>query len=703
MRETLARAGAARHLLLLGVVIIAAALLRLYHLGEIPRGLFCDEAANGYDAYSLLKTGRDLHGTSLPLLLNHHDIDHIEALYSYLSIPLVAIFGLSVFSTRLLAALVGTLTVASSYLAMRELLGRHAGLVTAALLAVSPWHLLFSRNAFRAILVPLFIMVGLFLFLRALRKPPYLLACALVAGLSLHTYSTMKAFVPLAFLVLGLFYHREVLASLRSGRAAVAWAAAAILLFVVLAFPIYALSFFGEGNLRFEQISVFTTPSPALAFLRNMSRHLSPDFLFGQGDASTRRSLPNFGQVLLVLAPFAALSTGLAAFSLVNQQASEITRGKRRELVVLLCLLVVGAVPASLTSAKVPHALRAISALPFVETLAAAGIMLVCARARVWWGQAGANLAVLLVAALVALNAGVFLAAYFRGYPAISERVFQYGMEEAITLAEERAADYDYIFVTSSFNRAYIFPPFFTRADPARYQARGQAGTYLICEGDIRACWELPGRNLFLVESFQLSEHNAIATVRNSRGEVTQRLIEGEGTSAPSQPAPPLAWLNGGGWNAPEHTTDTRRRPFRWLRGEHGELTLYSEYTVVARLSFAVLASVGEGDVSLWQGQSRLLNLPVAPRPAADDHRQQRVVWLLLRPGLTRLDIRTTVAPQRDEATNRWLTLAVARPEMVLFSPNLKKEKLENGEGGQSRLWLPAAAADSVRPVPGGE
>ncbi|MDH4066271.1 MAG: 4-amino-4-deoxy-L-arabinose transferase, partial [Acidobacteriota bacterium] len=65
------------------MILTVGLFVRLYRLGELPNGLFCDEAANGYDAYSLLETGKSLDGESWPFLFNHHGIDWVEPLYTY--------------------------------------------------------------------------------------------------------------------------------------------------------------------------------------------------------------------------------------------------------------------------------------------------------------------------------------------------------------------------------------------------------------------------------------------------------------------------------------------------------------------------------------------------------------------------------------------------------------------------------------------
>ncbi|MBM3208997.1 4-amino-4-deoxy-L-arabinose transferase, partial [Candidatus Shapirobacteria bacterium] len=52
---------------LLIIIVSLAFILRVYKLGEYPVGITWDEPALGYNAYSILKTGRDEYGKLLPI------------------------------------------------------------------------------------------------------------------------------------------------------------------------------------------------------------------------------------------------------------------------------------------------------------------------------------------------------------------------------------------------------------------------------------------------------------------------------------------------------------------------------------------------------------------------------------------------------------------------------------------------------------
>ena len=59
--------------LILFLIVILAFLLRFYQLSTNPPGLNLDEVAIGYNAYSILRTGRDEYGKFLPIVFRSHD------------------------------------------------------------------------------------------------------------------------------------------------------------------------------------------------------------------------------------------------------------------------------------------------------------------------------------------------------------------------------------------------------------------------------------------------------------------------------------------------------------------------------------------------------------------------------------------------------------------------------------------------------
>lgn len=155
---------------LLILILVVAVFFRFYKLGTIPPGLHPDEAANGQDIIRMI----DNHDFRIAYETNGPR----EALFFYLQGIFVFIGKLTKWAwlyytplaLRIAPAIVGVVTVGAAYLLGKELFNKNVGLFTAAALAVSSWHVQFSRNGFRAIMVPLVLTFLFYHFIRAYRN-----------------------------------------------------------------------------------------------------------------------------------------------------------------------------------------------------------------------------------------------------------------------------------------------------------------------------------------------------------------------------------------------------------------------------------------------------------------------------------------------------------------------------------------------------
>src|SRR3989344_2294136 len=172
-------------------ILFLAAFLRVWGLDKVPPELFGDELDVGYHAYSLLHTGRDYQGQFLPTYI-HSFSEWRAPLLMYATVPSVAIFGLNEWGVRLPAAVAGVLSVYLLYIIVSELSKRYTpstnhnslGLIAAFLLAISPWHLQYSRAAFEASLLLTLILSAVLFFFRALRRPFFLTLSAIFFALT---------------------------------------------------------------------------------------------------------------------------------------------------------------------------------------------------------------------------------------------------------------------------------------------------------------------------------------------------------------------------------------------------------------------------------------------------------------------------------------------------------------------------------------
>ena len=185
-------------LILLLSILVLAAFLRFYHLGQIPAGVEEDETSAAYDAYALLTHGTDRWGNPFPIYLPSWGSGQ-NALLSYLNIPFIKFFGLNTLAIRLLPALLGVLTVLLLYILAQKLFDTRTGLIAAFFLAIAPWHIMISRWSLESNLLPFFLLLGVTCMVYAYesrwRKWLIPLSLAFLA-ISLYAYAASVFVIP---------------------------------------------------------------------------------------------------------------------------------------------------------------------------------------------------------------------------------------------------------------------------------------------------------------------------------------------------------------------------------------------------------------------------------------------------------------------------------------------------------------------------
>ncbi len=152
------------------IIIILAIVLRVWQLDKLPVSLFGDELDVGYQAYSLLNTGRDYQGQFLPTYI-HSLAEWRAPLFIYSAVPFVWLLGLNEFGVRASAVFFGVLNVLLLYFLVKELFGKKLALLSSFFLAIVPWHLHYSRAAFEVTLLLSLFLGGALCFLKSFKKP----------------------------------------------------------------------------------------------------------------------------------------------------------------------------------------------------------------------------------------------------------------------------------------------------------------------------------------------------------------------------------------------------------------------------------------------------------------------------------------------------------------------------------------------------
>lgn len=171
-------------------MFLLGAIVRIIYINSIPPGLNQDEASIGYDAYAILHYGMDRNGVHLPVHLIAWGSGQ-NALYAYLSMPFILLFGLTPLSVRALSLVMGLLAMIVFYLIMKRLSASSgAGIAAMFFIAINPWHIMMSRWALESNLFPTMILIAVYLLLRSFDNPRWFYAFTGMLALSLYAYGT---------------------------------------------------------------------------------------------------------------------------------------------------------------------------------------------------------------------------------------------------------------------------------------------------------------------------------------------------------------------------------------------------------------------------------------------------------------------------------------------------------------------------------
>ncbi len=474
--------------LLLLAILALAFMLRFWDLGKVPISPNWDEVALGYNAYSIIQTGRDEYGKFLPVIFRSFD-DYKPGLYTYLAIPSVYTFGLNTFAVRLPSAIFGVLAVLATFYLVRELFKRDSyAFIAALLLAISPWHLQFSRVGFEANIGDALNIFAALFFIKGLKKPWFLTLSTVCAALSLHAYQSEKVFTPLFMLLLIAIYFK-VLVKIDKKKIL-----SAFLVGIVVTLPlIHAIvsdknvllrakgtSIFQDKDwLLKDQVSILqyeVSQGDKLGVLFDNRRvlyvktvisgyliHFNPNWLFITGDIA-RHHAPGMGLLYLWELPFILIGIYFLIFGKFD---------RRTKLFIFGWFLLVP-IPASITT-ELPHSVRTLNFLPVWQIFTLLGLM----TAYGFWKniKKGIFRIILAVAFLgaVFLNFFYYLNQYFVQQNFYYASEWQYGYESAIKSMQEEKKNYKKVIVSdfAPMDKSYMFFLFYLKYPPVAYQVVG--------------------------------------------------------------------------------------------------------------------------------------------------------------------------------------------------------------------------------------
>jgi 4-amino-4-deoxy-L-arabinose transferase-like glycosyltransferase len=460
----------------IAIVLVLAFFLRFNKVTLIPPSLNWDETSIGYNAYSILKTGKDEWGEFMPVHFKSFG-EYKLPVQIYGSIPAIYIFGLNDFGVRITPVVYGTLTVLLLYLFLQELYkNRFVSILASFLLAVSPWHIQLTRGSFESSFSLFWFLMAVWFLVKGLKEKKWIVFSMIPFVISVYTYNTARVFTPMFLFAVTILYWKYFW-KIRG------WYLASGALFAILAAPIVPFVLSGGAVARYKLVSITDDKGliPRIEERRNLSKlptilnklinnrytyntfyftenylaHFSPNFLFLNGAGHKQHSVQGVGELYWIQAPFLLFGLYL------------LLKRKDESLKVLLPWILLAFVPVSMTNDSIPNALRTLIAVPVYQIFTAVGVYEFVKGIK---NKKVVKFVLALSTVLFLINFGIYLKKYYVDYPVNYSKDWQYGNKQVVEYIEKNQNKYDLIVYTRTYGEPHIFTLFNLKYDPYKYQ-----------------------------------------------------------------------------------------------------------------------------------------------------------------------------------------------------------------------------------------
>lgn len=448
---------------LIFLILFLAIFLRVYRLDLSPPGLYADEASIGYNAYSILKTGKDEYGVSWPVFFRAFG-DYKNPVFVYSLAPLISLNGLKPETIRLGAAIWGSLAIPLLiFVTITATNNFNLGCLAGAILALMPWHLHYSRIGFEAITFPTLLLLSLWGGLQWIKTKKLLpgVAFGISLGLTFYSYTTARLWTPLFFIILILLFRKQLVS--------VSQKTIVFDLIMIMFLPLLVwLKQFPDSLMaRMNQIAIWADKPPFdklwWRFWSTYAGHFKTNFLFLQGDTTLRHSSGISSEMLISWSLLLIIGLLVA-----------IKKFRRRPFW-QLTVIMIGLFPlaAALTQTS-PIATRTLQATPFFALVIALGI----SRLK----------RPVLIAFFLLLTAWEFNRYYHDLIYAYPKRVSQpwHGFDADLgptikSAYQKNQEQQKALYLSDKIEQAYIQGLFFTKADPRLWQTK-QLAPFTVAE-----------------------------------------------------------------------------------------------------------------------------------------------------------------------------------------------------------------------------
>ena len=508
------------YLFLLAIIALGT-VLRFYRITTVPPSLSHDETAITYNAYSILKTGKDEYGVPFPLLFKSFDDYKLPGMV-YSTIPAVAVFGTTAMGARFTSAFLGSLTILLVYLLIYELFRNypvsegkrrmHApdayALASAFFFAISPWHINFSRQLFESNGALFFLSLATYVLLLSLRKIRFLPLAALLLGISVYFYYSVRLVIPFVVLAYLLINKKQLMANKLT-------VLLSIFLFVITLIPIGSQMFTPGGLERVSIVSIIRDPNYYKwkdTFIGIYAKHpdMARKIFFNQRTALVMAALDNYWKNI---SPLHVFASGTSTYGLQHPFEIPLIFAGLLFLIttplpakwLLIAWFLAAILPGALSTNQ-PNALRTLLGAPFLSICSGIGaievMIAIGQRKRLWYG-------LLPFSALLLFFLYAFYQSYFIVNPTRNALAFGDGYEQMIGYVQAHESQYDRIVISGYYWRPYIFMLYWGQVNPITYQNGGSRqgwGKYLFTGAE----WDY--NDIFLYDSSYYPKKIVVST-----------------------------------------------------------------------------------------------------------------------------------------------------------------------------------------------
>lgn len=459
------------------LLFITVLILGFLHISKNNISAPCmnsDEAAHGYNAYSILKTGADEYGEFLPARFKSFG-EYKFPLYSYLSIPFISTIGLNEIGIRALNFAVALLFPFAIYFLVKELFKKEEiGVIAAVLISTSLGIGIVATHAHEVFLATLLITISAYFYLKFLTNETYQNAvlCILPLTLSLFAYQSSRLFAVffLLFAIGYYFFHRKTSSQRKF-----------FLVLFVFALSVFAVTDILNKPARLENLFLTNTAGFSLRIneivgeggsrivynkvsmgirdvIYNHASYYSPQFLAINGDANYRFGFPKMAPMTLL--EYLFIFVGIYF----------LFKNKERWRYFLMGLFIISPLTAALSWAdlSITRSFYLFITSLILSAYGIYNILLLSKNKSIFFYILGAL--ILVQVTFLYYSWDFYINHYSKR--AVITRAWQCGYKELGAYINENKNKFDSFYITRKNGQPYIYTLFYLNYSPTDYQAQ---------------------------------------------------------------------------------------------------------------------------------------------------------------------------------------------------------------------------------------